>query len=266
MLRVGLTAPPLNKSAMEALVEARRWLESRGARVIPEMSFGVDGPDVLVALGGDGTILRCAEKAAALDVPMLGINLGMLGFLAEMEPDGMTAALERLLRGDYTEERRALMSVRHEKARYLALNDVVISRGAYPRLIRVQAQLDGAWAGDYRADGMIVATPTGSTGYSLSAGGPIIAPGVDCMLITPICPHSLQHRPQVVPGGASVTLTLKSDEPVNASLQIDGQFCASLGGGDCVTICKAEEQVRLIRMRETGFFELVHQKLIEWSR
>ncbi|MBR5344325.1 MAG: NAD(+)/NADH kinase [Clostridia bacterium] len=266
MLRVGLTSAPKRTGAIEAREQALRWLEDHQCHIVPEDAFETDHPDVLVALGGDGTMLRCAEKAAALDVPMIGINLGNVGFLAEMEADGMTVALERLLRGDYTEEKRALLAVCHGEDRFLALNDTVISRGSYPRLIRVQARLDDTWAGDYRADGLIVATPTGSTGYSLSAGGPIIAPGVDCMLITPICPHSLQHRPQVVPGSASVTLTLQADEPLNASLQIDGKHRASLREGDCVTICRAEEQVRLIRMRETGFFDLVHQKLIEWSR
>ena len=266
MLRVGLKAAPQNAGAIEARNEAARWLEAHHCLIVPEDAFEEDRPDLLVALGGDGTMLRCAEKAAALDVPMLGINLGTVGFLAEMEPEGLTAALDRLLRGDYSEERRAMLSVCYRESRFLALNDAVISRGAYPRLIRVQARLDDAWAGDYRADGLVVATPTGSTGYSLSAGGPIIAPGVDCMLITPICPHSLQHRPQVVPGNASVTLTLQADEPIVASLQVDGQHCAHLREGDTVTIARAKEEVRLIRMRETGFFDLVHQKLIEWSR
>ena len=266
MLRIGLTAAPQNAGAAETRKEAIRWLEAHQCAIVPEDAFAEDRPDLLVALGGDGTMLRCAEKAAVLDVPMLGINLGNVGFLAEMEPDGLTVALDRLLKGDYTEERRALLAVTHREARYLALNDAVISRGAYPRLIRVQARLDGSWAGDYRADGLIVATPTGSTGYSLSAGGPIIAPGVDCMLITPICPHSLQHRPQVVPGNASVTLTLQADEPIAASLQVDGQHRAHLREGDTVTVSRAPEEVRLIRMREIGFFDLVHQKLIEWSR
>ena len=267
--RIGLTVMRDSARAAEAARQAEQILREAGAAVTPaeEIAFS-DRPDALVALGGDGTVLRAARTAAALDVPLLGINLGNVGFLAEVEAEGLREALERLLRGEYTEERRALLAVEHERteSRFLAMNDAVLSRGGYARLIRVQAQVDGSWAGEYRADGLIVATPTGSTGYSLSAGGPIIAPGVDCMLITPICPHSLQHRPQVVPGGARLTLTVSAEEPVEAQLQIDGQSRCTLRAGDRVRIARAREQVRLIRMREQGFFDLVHQKLIEWSR
>lgn len=266
MLRVGLTAPGGVPRAVEAMERAAAYLEGRGASVLRGDASEHGTPEVLVALGGDGTMLRCARTAARLDVPMLGINLGSMGFLTEAEADSLELALERLLRNDYVEEKRAMLSVAFEEQRFLALNDAVISRGAYPRLIRVTARVDGSWAGDYRADGLLVATPTGSTGYSLSAGGPIIAPTVDCMVITPICPHSLQHRPQVIPGDSRVCLTLDADERIDASLQIDGRHCAELRQGDSVTVARAEEQVRLIRMREEGFFDVVHQKLIEWSR
>ena len=265
MLRIGLTAPGRVARAVDAMERAAAYLRSRGAEVVPEEAFGSEPPEVLVALGGDGTMLRCAHTAAQLDVPMLGINLGTVGFLAEAEVDGLETALDRLLAHDCTEESRAMLAVTAGERRFLALNDAVISRGAYPRLIRLTARVDGSWAGDYRADGLLVATPTGSTGYSLSAGGPIIAPGVDCMLITPICPHSLQHRPQVIPGDARITLSIDGGERIEASLQIDGRHGADLRQGDSLTVTKAPERVRLIRMRETGFFDVVHQKLIEWS-
>ena len=266
MLRIGLTAPGSVARAMEAREKAAAHLKCRGVLVLDEAAFERERPDALVALGGDGTMLRCARRAALLDVPMLGINLGTVGFLAEAEADGLDRALDRLLQGQYTEERRAMLAVHFREERFLAMNDAVISRGDYPRLIRVTASVDGGWAGDYRADGLLVATPTGSTGYSLSAGGPIIAPMVDCMLITPICPHSLQHRPQVIPGSSRVTMTLDALERMEASLQIDGRHCAQLCQGDSVHVVKAPEQVRLIRMREESFFVVVHQKLTEWSR
>lgn len=265
MRRIGLAVMRHSERAEDAARWAGEILREAGVRVVPAEEDAAERPDALVALGGDGTMLRAARTAAALDIPLLGINLGNVGFLAEVEADGLREALLRLLAGDFTEESRPLLSVTAGESRWLALNDAVLSRGGYARLIRVQAQVDGSWAGEYRADGLIVATPTGSTGYSLSAGGPIIAPGVDCMLITPICPHSLQHRPQVVPGGARVTLSISAQEPVEALLQIDGQSRCTLRAGDSVEIARAGERVRLIRMREQGFFDLVHQKLTEWS-
>ncbi len=266
MLRIGLSAPSENRQAVEACDRAARWLTAHGAAVVREKDFANQPMDALVAMGGDGTMLRCAKTAASLDVPMLGVNMGHMGFLTEVEADDLEEALDRLLSGEYAEEARVMLCVTWGDRRFLALNDVVLTRGAYPRLIRVQAQVDGGWAGDYRADGLLVATPTGSTGYSLSAGGPIIAPAVDCMLITPICPHSLQHRPQVVAGDARVTLSLSTAESIRASLQIDGQHCAELREGDSVSVRKAETRVRLVRIRPDGFFDVVHQKLIEWSR
>ncbi len=267
MRKIGLMAPPGAPRAAAAAEEAARWLRSKGVAVYgPEGGEWPERLDALVALGGDGTMLRAAGEAAVRDVPVLGVNLGTLGFLSEVEPEGLEKALSRLLEGDYREERRAMLSVAVGETRCLALNDAVVSRGGYARLIHVSALVDGSRAGDYRADGLLVSTPTGSTGYSLSAGGPIVAPGVDCMVITPICPHSLQHRPQVVPGHVEVRLVLSASEPVEASLQVDGRACALLRAGDTVVIRKAEESVRLIRLRETGFFDVVHRKLIEWSR
>ncbi|MBR4711560.1 MAG: NAD(+)/NADH kinase [Clostridia bacterium] len=265
MRRIGLAVMPGSERARAAAERAREILTAAGVQVTPDPDGAGEATDAVVALGGDGTMLRAAQTAAALDIPLLGINLGNVGFLAEVEADGLAEALRRLLDGDFTEESRSLLSVRAGEREWLALNDAVLTRGGYARLIRVQAQVDGAWAGEYRADGLIVATPTGSTGYSLSAGGPIIAPGVDCMLITPICPHSLQHRPIVVPGASRVTLSIPGQDPGEALLQIDGQSRCSLRGGDRVHIERAGGRVRLIRMRGRGFFDLVHQKLTEWS-
>ena len=220
MLRVGLMAAPELEHAAEAVRVAARELsaggaagacEERLARLIPDRALPLTDTqvDVLVALGGDGTVLRAARAAVQRDVPLLGVNLGTVGFLAEVEPEGLEGAMRRLLRGDFTEERRNLLEVRHGAQSVLAMNDAVISRGGYPRMIRLQVL----------ADGLVVATPTGSTGYSLSAGGPIVAPGVDAMLVTPICAHSLQHRPLVLPGDAVIQLQVSAKEPIEASAE-----------------------------------------------
>ena len=274
-MRYRLIAPADKTAAVETARRTAAWLAERGIPFSCEAPLAAlvgrgddDGgaPEMLIALGGDGTVLRAAQEAVRLDVPLLGVNLGNTGFLAEVEPEALETALARLTAGDWREERRSLLEVSLDDQRYLALNDAVLTRGGYARLIRLTISVDGSWAEDYRADGLIVATPTGSTGYSLSAGGPIITPGVDGMVVTPICAHSLQHRPFVVPGGSEITLTLRGGEPMEASLQIDGQGKATLTQGGRIVIRKSGRAVRLVRMREIGFFDLVHQKLTEWSR
>ncbi|MBR6955030.1 MAG: NAD(+)/NADH kinase [Clostridia bacterium] len=263
---VGILASPAPR-AQAAARRAEAFLAARGVVYSRDVEApGAERPEALVALGGDGTVLWAARAAVRLDVPLLGINLGQVGFLAEVEAAGMEEALAALLAGDYSLEERPLLSVRAGDVAREALNDVVVSRGGYPRLIRVQAVVDGCPAGTCRADGLVVATPTGSTGYSLSAGGPIVAPGVDCMILTPICAHSLQHRPQVVPGGAVVSLRLDPGEPSTASLQVDGEDCALLHAGDRVEIRRSPRRVRFIRMGQQDFFDVVHRKLSEWTR
>ena len=165
--------------------------------------------DVVVAVGGDGTLLRATQIAIAHDVPVLGINVGRIGFLVEIEPERLTEACGRLRTGDYTVDDRMMLDVLLPgDIRSTALNDVVLSRGNYTRLIAVKAQVGEEQIGRYVADGLIVSTPTGSTGYSLSAGGPIVCPEVECILLSPICPHSLQHRPIVANASQVVTLSL----------------------------------------------------------
>ena len=143
---------------------------------------------------------------------------------------------------------------------------MVLSRGGRARLTTISAFVDGELSGRYVADGVVVATPTGSTGYSLSAGGPIVSPKVNCMIITPICAHTLQHRPTVVHGGAHITLELMPDDVQTASLQVDGQSCMELQSGMCAAICMDARPIRLIRLKEHRFFQLVRDKLTEWTR
>lgn len=276
--RIGLMVHGKREDAMDCAARVAQFMQQAGISVQAEddaaacllgvmpFSQAEEKPDVILSLGGDGTLLRGMQAAVKWDIPLLGINLGRVGFLAEAEPESIEDVLRSLLDGRYTLEERALLDVRMQDQRWLALNDVVVSRGGYARLITLEALVDGDTAGRYVADGLVVATPTGSTGYSLSAGGPVVSPHVDCMVITPICAHSLQHRPCVVPGNASIRLELKADAEQHASLQVDGQSCAAMKAGDWATISKADKSIRLIRTRPAHFFQLVRDKLTEWSR
>lgn len=278
MERIGLMVHGSREDAVACAAKAARFLQGAGIKVQAEedaaaclvgvtpFSQATEKPDAILSLGGDGTLLRGAQAAVKWNVPLLGVNLGRVGFLAEAEPENIEDVLRCLLAGEYTLEERGLLSVETQDDRWLALNDVVVSRGGYARLITLDALVDGERAGRYIADGLVVTTPTGSTGYSLSAGGPIVSPHVDCMVITPICAHSLQHRPCVVPGNAKIRLELETDTEQHASLQVDGQSYATLKAGDWVNICKGSEKIRLVRTRPTQFFQLVRDKLAEWSR
>lgn len=277
-MRIGLVVHGHLSDAREYAGRAAARLKSLGATVLAEdgvaerlagttpFSASPEAPEALISLGGDGTILRGVQYALKWDAPLLGVNLGRKGFLAEIEPQGIEEALKRLIDGDYALEERPLLSVAFGEETWLALNDVVVSRGGYARLIGVTTMVGDEMAGRYLADGVIVATPTGSTGYSLSAGGPIVSPGVDCMVITPICAHSLQHRPCVVGGSAVIRLELDDDEEQTASLQVDGQSRAELTAGMAVEIRRSQKKVRFIRMQPEQFFGVVRGKLAEWSQ
>lgn len=279
-MRLGMVIHGRRPDAMAAARRAVAQLTDSGVQVLaedevlPEFAPGsvlsLNAPDaqadVILSLGGDGTLLRGAQYALSWDAALLGVNLGRVGFLAEGEADALPTLLAQVVRGEYETERRAVLSVQTEEQHWYAINDVVMSRGGYARLITVTALVDGELAGRYIADGLVVATPTGSTGYSLSAGGPIISPKVDCMVLTPICAHSLQHRPTVVQGNAQIRLLLGSDAPQSACLQVDGQTRAQLDDGAVVAISRADRTLRLIHTGDQPFFNLVREKLTEWTR
>lgn len=279
-MRLGIVIHGHRPDAMAAAHHVVAQLAACGAQVLVEDEVlaafasgsvtSLNAPDaradVILSLGGDGTLLRGAQYALSWDAALLGVNLGRVGFLAEGEADALPKLLDKVIRGDYETERRAVLSVQMNGQSWYAINDVVMSRGGYARLITVTALVDGELAGHYIADGLVVATPTGSTGYSLSAGGPIISPKVDCMVLTPICAHSLQHRPTVVQGSAQIRLLLGSDAPQSACLQVDGQTYAQLDDGAVVEISRADRTLQLIRTSDQPFFNLVREKLTEWTR
>jgi len=241
------------------------WLKKAMGDADPcdAISFGMD---VIVAVGGDGTLLRAAQTAIAYNVPLLGVNIGRIGFLVETELEYLTDACRRLHENDFTIETRMMLDVvREDGTVRTALNDVVISRGGYARLIAVKALVGEELIGRYIADGLIVSTPSGSTGYSLSAGGPIVCPEVECMILSPICPHSLQHRPVVANAAQPITIELDCAPEQTAQLDVDGQIVGTLAGRETVTIRRSNTVTKLIRFGAHTFFHRIRAKLTEWS-
>jgi NAD+ kinase len=223
--------------------------------------------DAVAVFGGDGTFLYAARMVASHGVPILGINLGSLGFLTEVKLERMREAFKDLLDGNYELEDRMLLDVEVLKNgdrsyRYLALNDAVINKGALARIIELEVSVDSQLVTMTRADGIIISTPTGSTGYSLSAGGPILHPTLEALIITPICPHTLTNRPVVVPDSAVVGVCLRHGKDV--MLTVDGQVGMPLEQGDCLRIGKAGHAMRLIQIEASPFFKLLREKL-KWG-
>ena len=228
-------------------------------------------PDVIICFGGDGTMLRTVRLVADHEIPILGVKIGRVGFLASATPEGLDDALAALEAGDFLlESRRTLEAVIVDDDGNAgdvttALNDVVVHKAGVARLIRLRVFQDEEEIGAFSSDGLIVATPTGSTAYSLSAGGPIVVPGVDALLVTPICPHTLAVRPIVVAGNARITIEVLppwGEEEVFVSH--DGQVGQALGKGHRVVITRSAFQARLVRLETEGFFALMRRKL-QWG-
>ncbi len=222
--------------------------------------------DLLLTLGGDGTLLRGARMVAPFGVPVLGVNLGHLGFLTSFGPDELEAGLERAIAGETVLDERMVLEIRAESAdgevrtSCLALNDAVLHRGGLARMIRMAVHAHGEEVGTYSADGIILATPTGSTAYSLSAGGPIVAPIVDCIIATPICPHTLAVRPLVLSAADTVTVEVLSPTE-ELILTVDGQQSAALVPGDRLVAQRTDTPLRLVRFPGQTFFSTLRRKL-----
>ena len=227
------------------------------------------GADALFVFGGDGTVLRALDRFVDRSLPVLGINLGRLGFLPEVQTGEMREALARLAAGDYRIERRLMLSFqapgREGTAKGFATNEVAVSRGLSQRMIAMDVLSDGRQVGHYVADGVMIATPTGSTAYSLAAGGPLISPDVDCLLLNPICPHTLQSRPVILAPDSQIEIVLRMRERREGILlSADGETIAELKNDDRVSVCRAPYAACMIRFPgERSFFALVKQKLSE---
>ena len=224
--------------------------------------------DVLLILGGDGTILNAARLAAERSIPILGVNMGGLGFLTEVRLDNLYPSLDRVFANDFVLDERLMLQThihRHGEtvARGIVLNDVVISKGTLARMIELKIAIQGQFVTNLRADGLIVGTPTGSTAYSMSAGGPIINPAGHSLILTPISPHTLTHRPLIVPGNAEIEVTLTSkDEGAMATL--DGQVGIAMTQGDTAVVQASEHRTKLIRFPESHYYEVLREKL-KWG-
>jgi NAD+ kinase len=236
--------------------------------VVPRDEIGLKHPDFALVLGGDGTLLSAARAVAHEGVPILAVNLGSLGFLTEVPLAEMYTTLEAINAGACPTEQRSLLDCtlyRQDKkvAQYFALNDAVVSKSAIARLLDFDLVIDGVFVFNCKADGVIVATPTGSTAYSLAAGGPVLMPSVTSFVVTPVCPHSLTHRPLVVTDKATIELRVgTSDE--EAFLSIDGQVGVPVKQGDRLSCHRASHTVKLLRMKKT-FFDVLRTKL-KWGQ
>ena len=219
---------------------------------------------LIIVAGGDGTILRAARDLAHWEIPILGINVGHKGFLAEIEVEQMDRYLQYVVDGRYGYRERMMLQAmvrRGEEVldRFLALNDVVVSRGPFSRILQLDTYINGDFLESYSGDGVIVASPTGSTGYSLSAGGPIVNPSLELMVITPICPHSLYNRSVIATGTEKILMRVQS-RPAQVVLTVDGQVGFALEDGDAVSVCRAEQKVKLVHFEDNSFYRLLHQK------
>jgi len=220
--------------------------------------------DLVIVIGGDGTLLRAARLTYGYDLPILGINRGYLGFLSELEVDDLATYFDILINGDYKIEKRMMLEAfaYHNDvcvAHHVALNDMVITKGALARIISIKIKSNNAMVDEFLGDGLIVATATGSTGYSLSAGGPILYPSLNTMILTPICPHSLTSRPVVLPSEVDLEITIGTDVD-DCMLTVDGQQGVDLKNKDKVVIKRAQHATSLVRLKDTDFFEVLHTK------
>ena len=286
--RVGIVAKWHLREAAPHLVEISAWLEARGVDAIfetataalmpPSASRRVADKQALVAevgmvlvLGGDGTLLGMADciGEAELDIPILGVNFGSLGFLTEVTLPELYPSLEAALAGDAPVEARLMLrstAVREGSTfrSHIALNDVVITKAARARMIDLSVSVGDEFVTRVKADGLIVATPTGSTAYSLAAGGPIVQPNVDAIILTPIAPHTLTNRPIVIPASSPVRVQPLMDDRDEVFVTFDGQAGFQLQAGDEIRVCPADVPLRLIRPTTRSYFEVLRQKL-KWG-
>jgi NAD+ kinase len=236
----------------------------------PPLLAAANGLDCLLTMGGDGTLLRAARVLDGVTTPILGVNLGRVGFLTTATPHNLDWALDALARRAYVTEARLTLDARIEdadataRADAVVLNDVVVHKGGVARVLRIRVAVDDEEVGQYSADGIVVATPTGSTAYSLSAGGPIVVPGVDAIVVTAICPHTLAVRPLVLPSTAVVTVTPVPPWTDDVLVSFDGQVGNKIEPGGRLVARRGERPVNLIRLGSEGFFARMRRKL-QWG-
>lgn len=280
---VGAVVKPHHAEAWATAGELAVWLEKRGATLICEPQAEAEKykiktveaeefrtrADLIVVLGGDGTMISAARALGAKAIPVLGINYGSLGYLTEFRIEEMTGALEAIFAGNYKIDRRVMLDVQLRRGLDILesgriLNEVVVGKTALAKIIETEITLDNLFVNSFRSDGFIVATPTGSTAYNLSAGGPIVYPSMDAVLLTPICPFTLSNRPIVVPDTAEINIRLTNAND-GASMTLDGQIGFQMRSGDRVSITKSRLNFNLVQPPNRNYFDVLRDKL-KWGR
>jgi NAD+ kinase len=288
MKRIGIIAKQNKPEAVPIVRNLVEWLRPKKIEVFIEEGMGklvhppLTGPqlnsverediprhvEMIIVLGGDGTLLSVARLVRDYAVPILGVNLGGLGFLTEITLEELYRVLERVVQGDFTTDERVVLNAsvirRGERmAEFIVLNDAVINKGALARIIDLETTINGEYLTTFKSDGLILSTPTGSTAYNLSAGGPIVYPSLHCIIITPICPHTLTNRPIVIPDDVEIRATLKTKQQ-EVILTLDGQLGFTLEFEDVVEVKKAEGRILLIKSPYRHYFEVLREKL-KWG-
>jgi NAD+ kinase len=287
--RIGVVVKPHQPEALETLCKLTEWLTARGIalvggpavdreriehetgcviEVIPDEELP-NKVDLILVLGGDGTMIATARMLGDCEVPVIGINYGGLGYLAEFRIEELFTALEAILAGDYKLEKRVMLAVELRRGEELVtknrvLNDVVMNKSALARIIQIETYLNDQFVNSFRADGLIVSTPTGSTAYNLSAGGPIIFPTMNTVVITPICPFTLSNRPIVVPDDSVIEVRLMTEKE-DVALTLDGQVGFPIQARDRVVIRKSTTTFNLVQPKNRNYFDLLRDKL-RWGR
>jgi NAD+ kinase len=242
-----------------------------GEEIYPLYKFEeLQDADLAIVIGGDGTLLNAARNLAPYGVPIVGINMGRLGFLVDVSPDDLLGSLQEILQGNYISERRLMLraEVLRENmlvAEHLAFNDVVVNNQYQARMIEFNTHADDHYVNHERADGIVIATPTGSTAYALSSGGPILHPSLEAIALVPICPHTLNHRPLVIDAGVTITVTIDPECTVEAQVSFDGQANYSLQACDRVRVRRSETRVQLLHPQGYEFYDILRAKL-RWGK
>lgn len=281
MTKIGIIAKAGRPEPIEIVREFLAWLRGKDVKVFVEKnianSLNINGfnrseipnlVDVVIVFGGDGTMLSVARLVCSKEVPIIGVNVGGLGFITEVQKSEMYEVMEQIFAGKWEIENRLMLNAQVHRqggkvAEYTLLNDVVINKGALARIIDLETSINGAYVTNFMADGLIVSTPTGSTAYCLSAGGPILYPSLESIVLIPICPHTLTNRPIVLPDNVLIEITLKSHAE-GVYLTLDGQEGFPLNQGDAVVIEKSLYKTRLVIPHERDFFQILRTKL-KWG-
>ncbi|QKQ24556.1 NAD(+) kinase [Candidatus Ruthia endofausta] len=266
---IGIITKPNDSVSEDTAIELREFLSTQGVSMVFDDKSIAQQADLIIVLGGDGSLLSTARSFVDNNIPILGINLGRLGFLADVPLTDMLDIVSEVLNGKYTKEKRCLLSCQIERNNealdnFLALNDVVIHRKEHLKMVEFDVYIDDKFVNNQRADGLIITTPTGSTAYALSSGGPIMHPGVNVIGLVSICPHTMSHRPLLVSGDSEVVIQVK-DSDNGAIVSFDGQTSVAIKAGQDIRVRQHSSLIHLLHPKDYDYFEIIRSKL-HWSR